>query len=80
MSNHHATIVIEEVENGLLINITDDEIRAGHKVRFDMSSGGVGVVDMKEIGQVIKPQIHIANTIEEVCTRLTEYFNYREKV
>jgi len=74
---NHATITIEEVENGLLVNIVDDGTRTKKKAR---KAEFAESLDLNEMLAVLKPQIYIAATIEEACIRITEYFNHREKV
>ncbi len=74
--NHHATVTIEEVENGMLVHIVDDEIRSSKA----LTPNPMGQIPMSDVMNAIKPKLHIANTIEEACTRVTEYFNHREKV
>ena len=79
----HATITIEEVENGMLVNIVDDDTRrkkASRKSAFTESIQGGGPTELSELLQVLKPNIYIASTVEDACKRITEYFNYREKV
>ena len=74
---NHATITIEEVENGLLVNIVDDKTRTTKKARKQSFNESL---DMNDLMESIKPAIYIAVTIEEACNRITEYFNHREKV
>ena len=79
----HATITIEEVENGMLVNIADDDTRKRkqkRKASFTDNLEGGGPTELSDLLQVLKPQIYIAATVEEACNRITEYFNHREKV
>jgi len=80
----HATITIEEVENGMLVNIVDDDTRKRKQKRkasfTESMAGGDGPTELSDLLNVLKPNIYIAATVEDACKRITEYFNYREKV
>ena len=78
----HATITIEEVENGMLVNIVDDDTRRAtkrHKTSFN-DSVAEGQPNINDLMASLKPQIYIATTVEDACKRISDYFNFREKV
>ena len=75
--NRHSTIHIEEVENGLLVHITDDFTRK-RDIEFGKGHGGTSVIDMGAIATALKPVVYIATTVEEATKRILEYYNHRE--
>jgi len=76
--NRHSTIHIEEVENGLLVHITDDFTRK-RDIEFSKGGGGAAVLDMGQIATALKPVVYIAQNAEEAVHRILEYYNNREE-
>jgi len=73
----HSTITIEEVENGLLINIVDDDTRHSKKLSTESVHGGQQV-DVNELMRALKPRIIIAASPEDACKIVIDYFKSRE--